>query len=225
MTGAVIIPVFADDSALEVLLQCLRGQSWAVVIVVVDGADLASTRTIAAANGCQYVLSLPGRGRQIRSAIEVVSDGMCLVLHADALVSEEMKSVWSVVSRSGDCWGRFDVAIAGLPVIAVMMNLRSRLTKICTGDQAMFFDTKLLRKAGGFSDLSLMEDIATSRRLKKFFPKKYMPLKETVGASPRRWRLQGVVRTIVSMWCYRLRFFFGADADELYRSYYSGKTR
>ncbi|NKB98057.1 MAG: hypothetical protein GKR90_06110 [Pseudomonadales bacterium] len=223
MSGTIVIPVYKDDSALEKLLRELRLQAWQSTVVVVDGAGSASTKAIVELSAATYLVASPGRGRQIQTALENVTEGMCMVLHADAFISEQMRSSWNDLVQGEACWGRFDVKIPGLTVIAAMMNYRSRLTKICTGDQAMFFHTALLREAGGFSGLSLMEDIATSKGLKTHAPEKYRPLRIKVGASPRRWRMQGVLRTIVSMWTYRLRFYFGADAEELYRSYYSRK--
>ena len=118
-------------------------------------------------------------------------------------------------------WGRFAVRIEGgavLAIVAWMMNRRSCLTGICTGDQGIFVHRELLHAVGGMPTQPLMEDIELSRRLKR----KVRPLcrTERVGTSARRWRAHGVLRTVLSMWWFRLRYWQGADAEQLAREYY-----
>ena len=106
-----------------------------------------------------------------------------------------------------------------LGLVAWLMNWRSRLTRICTGDQAMFFATGILSEVGGFPAQPLMEDIELSKRLKRSSGV-FMAPKLAVRASPRRWRQRGVLRTIGHMWWMRLRYFFGASPGALYVAYY-----
>ena len=66
-----------------------------------------------------------------------------LFLHADTVLPPEAdRAIFRAVSNLPRCWGRFDVTIEGtdpwLPWIARLMNWRSRLTGIATGDQAIF---------------------------------------------------------------------------------------
>ena len=53
-----------------------------------------------------------------------------------------------------------------LALIAWCMNLRSRLTGIATGDQAIFVTRSAFEAVLGFPDQPLMEDIALSTELK-----------------------------------------------------------
>ena len=125
------------------------------------------------------------------------------------------------LERSGRTWGRFDVRIEGhhplFPVIAAMMNLRSRLTGIATGDQAIFVATAAFAAIGGYPDIPLMEDIVLSRRLKRLG----RPLCVSARAltSGRRWEKHGVMRTILTMWRLRLAFFLGAAPSKLAARY------
>ncbi|PKO71832.1 MAG: glycosyl transferase, partial [Betaproteobacteria bacterium HGW-Betaproteobacteria-14] len=127
----------------------------------------------------------------------------------------------------GHAWGRFDVAIEGrhplLPLIARLMNLRSRLTGIATGDQAMFVSRAAFATCGGFPDIALMEDIALSRALKRIG--RPACLRQRVRTSGRRWDRQGFWRTVLLMWRLRLAYFFGADPSRLAQDYgYAQKT-
>jgi hypothetical protein len=123
-------------------------------------------------------------------------------------------------SLKSHCWGRFDVELEGrhplLGVVACAMNVRSRLTGIATGDQAIFVRRDAFR---GFPEIALMEDIAFSATMKKVGPPACLHAR--VVTSARRWERRGVLRTIVLMWRLRLMYFFGAHPDELARLYRS----
>jgi hypothetical protein len=97
------------------------------------------------------------------------------------------------------------------------MNLRSRLTGVATGDQAIFARRDAFQAAGGFPAIPLMEDIELCKRLKRL--SRPLCLRERVITSGRRWEKHGVLNTVVLMWRLRLAYFFGADPKELARLY------
>lgn len=134
-----------------------------------------------------------------------------LFLHADTRLPENFV-------LDNQVWGRFDVRIEGrhplLKVVAWSMNLRSRLTGIATGDQAIFVRRDAFP---GFPELPLMEDIAFCKAMKRIG--RPACLRARVTTSGRRWESRGVVRTIVAMWRLRLLFFLGVPADRLARRY------
>jgi GT2 family glycosyltransferase len=104
-----------------------------------------------------------------------------------------------------------------LRLIALMMNVRSRLTGIATGDQAMFMTRAAFDAVGGFPAIALMEDVALSARLKR--QSAALALGARVTPSPRRFRQHGVLHLLLLMWLLRLRFFLGADPAKLARAY------
>jgi hypothetical protein len=118
-------------------------------------------------------------------------------------------------------WGRFDVALDGahpmFRVIAAMMNLRSRLTSVATGDQAIFMRRAFYLQAGGFPQLALMEDVAFCKRARRLA--RPACLRQRVLTSARRWEKNGIWRTILLMWRLRLAYFLGADPERLARQY------
>jgi len=214
----VVIPVLGDDEALARLLLLLAQMNlWPIVV---DGAASPATAQLVADTGT-YIASNPGRGAQIAEGIAAGSAPWVWVLHADAQPSRECLACLDVLQRDGHpAWGRFDVSVPGLAVIAWFMNQRSRLTKICTGDQAMFFARPLLEDIGGFSACPLMEDIEVSRQLKRAHGGAFHAPRVQVGASDRRWRRHGIMKTVLFMWWMRVRFFFGASPEILYQRYY-----
>ena len=147
-----------------------------------------------------------------------LATGEALVfLHADTRLPAAADEMILRALRSS-LWGRFDVAIDGrhalLKTVARAMNLRSRLTGIATGDQAIF-----VRRAAfaGFEEIPLMEDIAFSRAMRR----RGAPacLRARVRTSGRRWEARGVLRTILLMWRLRLLYFFGVRPERLARLY------
>ena len=111
---------------------------------------------------------------------------------------------------------RFDNGVL-LRLVAAMMNIRSRLTGIATGDQALFVTRAAFEAAGGFPPIALMEDVALSAQLKR--GGRPLALRAHVTTSARRWRAHGMLRTMLLMWVLRLRFFLGADPAKLARVY------
>ena len=109
-----------------------------------------------------------------------------------------------------------------LRVVERAMNLRSRLSGIATGDQAIFVARAAFEAVGGFPDIALMEDVALSRTLRA--RSRPACLRAAAVTSSRRWERNGIARTIVLMWRLRLRYALGADPDELARLYQSGST-
>ena len=132
-----------------------------------------------------------------------------------------------MIGDSRPRWGRFDVRIDGRPrvlrLVAALMNVRSRLTGIATGDQGMFITRALFDEAGGFPDLPLMEDVALSRRLKSIAGRPAC-LASRVVTSGRRWEARGPWRTIVTMWRLRFDYWRGVDPAVLARRYAPGSS-
>ena len=214
----IVIPVLDDDEALTGLLSDLG--AWVGDVVVVDGRASAQTRQLVLRSGARYLTAQGGRGCQIAAGFKQLQTRWLWILHADTVLSaaacDEMERIVSGAPK----WGRFNVDIPTLPVIAAMMNWRSRFTHICTGDQGMFVHADLLDKCGGLPAIPLMEDIELSKRLKRHCDDAFYPAAATLETSPRRWHRDGISRTVLRMWTYRLRYYFGAEPHALYRAYY-----
>jgi rSAM/selenodomain-associated transferase 2 len=222
MNVAVIVPVLDEAAGIAAALarlQPLRSDN--AVIVVADGGSMDDTAALAAPLADRVVVAPRGRGSQMNAGAAAAPDADAyLFLHADTVLPDGALAAARAALR-GTSWGRFDVVIDGhhplLPVVAWFMNRRSRLTGIATGDQAMFMTRAAFAQAGGFPDIALMEDIAMSSLLRKMSAPACLAL--TVKTSGRRWERRGVVRTILTMWTLRLRFFLGAEPDDLARAY------
>lgn len=231
MKLSIIIPALNEAGAIEAALRsllALRGSGVEVMVEVIvsDGGSEDATVALARPLATRVIDAPRGRARQMNAGAAVAAGDVLLFLHADTILPESaLGAILGAMPAAGPppptVWGRFDVVIAGrapmLRVIARMMNLRSRLTGIATGDQALFMSRAAFDAAGGFPDQPLMEDIEMSRRLKR----RAAPvcLRERVTTSGRRWESRGVWCTVLLMWCLRLAYFFGAAPERLAAKY------
>jgi rSAM/selenodomain-associated transferase 2/rSAM/selenodomain-associated transferase 1 len=220
---SIVMPTFNEAGRVAARLGALQGlRAQGVEIVVADGGSADETARLARPL-CDVLISAPrGRASQMNAGARIARGGALLFLHADTRLPEEAaRRLCEALARSGRAWGRFDVAIEGrsrwLPVVAACMNLRSALTGVATGDQAIFMTRAAFEAIGGFPDIALMEDIAASRALKRL--SRPVRLREKAHTSGRRWDTHGALRTILLMWRLRLAYFLGAAPDALARRY------
>jgi rSAM/selenodomain-associated transferase 2 len=220
---SIIIPVLDEAAEIAEALAALAPlRERGAEIIVVDGGSRDGTLEAARPLADVVITAPRGRGSQMNAGAAAAHGGMLLFLHADTrLPAGADRHVIDVLGRARRAWGRFDVTIAGrsplLAIVAAMMNWRSRITGIATGDQAMFMTLAAFAQAGGFPDIALMEDIVMSRRLKAITPP--ASLAARVTTSGRRWDRDGVLRTIFMMWRLRLAFFLGVEPAHLARQY------
>ncbi|CAN0473093.1 unnamed protein product, partial [Phaeothamnion confervicola] len=192
-----------------------------VDVIVADGGSGDDTTALAQPLCDRVVVSPRGRALQMNAGADAARGDVLLFLHADTqLPADADRLVLQGLARSGRVWGRFDVQFdqgGALRLVAGAMNIRSRVTGIATGDQAMFVSRAAFEQAGRFPPIALMEDIALSARLKRIGAP--LCLTARVTTSAKRWRRDGVMRTVLLMWSLRLRYFLGADPDRLARAY------
>ena len=214
-----VIPIHNDADRLPNLLRSLRRHPELEVLVV----DYDSTDEPSAVVETELVVRATrlGRGFQIAEGVARSTRDWIWILHADCEINVSTLEALREALKTCD-WGRFDVRLAGeswtLQLVEWLMNLRSAWTGICTGDQGVFVKRSVLQRAGGVPAQMLMEDIELARRLRRISrPKR---IRTRISASARKWEREGVFRTIVRMWWFRLLYFFGVDATTLYKKYY-----
>ena len=226
MKLSIVMPALDEAAEIEAALAALapfhrRG----VEIIVVDGGSSDGTAERARGLADRVIAAARGRSLQMNAGADVAQGDALLFLHADTRLPENAdRLVLDGLARTRRVWGCFDVRFDNgvlLRLVAAMMNIRSRLTGIATGDQAMFMTRAAFDKAGGFPQIALMEAVALSVRLKRFG--RPCALRARVTTSARRWRKHGTMRIVLLMWRLRLRFFLGADPAKLARAYGYGE--
>jgi rSAM/selenodomain-associated transferase 2 len=216
---SIVVPTLNEAGAVGATLAALQPlRARGCEVIVADGGSTDATAGLARPLADAVVSSRPGRAHQQNAGAAAASGEVLLFLHADTRLPRDAHLLVSEgLRRSGRGWGRFDVRLTGrhpmLRTIERMMNLRSGLTGVATGDQAIFVRRDWFHTVGGFPDIPLMEDVALSKALKRLGPP--LCLRETVATSSRRWEQHGVYRTMVLMWGLRLAYWLGADPARL----------
>jgi rSAM/selenodomain-associated transferase 2 len=216
---SVVVPALNEASGIRPALEALAPlRASGHEVIVVDGGSSDGTPELARGL-CDRVLSAPrGRALQMNAGAAAATGDALVFLHADTRLPPGADELIFQSLRLSP-WGRFDVEIDArhplLRVVACTMNLRSRLTGIATGDQAIF-----VRRGAfpGFPEIPLMEDVAFCKAMKRFGPPACR--RERVVTSGRRWESRGVLRTMILMWGLRLMYFLGARPERLARIYH-----
>jgi len=222
MRIAVIIPTLNEDSLIENTLSSL--QDWRQrghQIILVDGGSVDETVSRATPLVDLLLVSAKGRALQMNMGAEHADADILLFLHADSILKQDADRLIIESLSTNHMWGRFKVEFSSnrliFKIVAFFMNIRSCMTSIATGDQAIFVEKQLFDQIGRFPALPLMEDIQLSIMLKR--QSKVDCLSETVITSSRRWEQGGVYKTIMLMWILRLAYFSGVPAQRLKKWY------
>ena len=224
----VVMPVLNEGGAGTGLTDRLRAlrrlRAHGAEVFVVDGGSTDDTWAIARGLADRVMSAPRGRAAQMNAGANAGGgrlDDVLLFLHSDTRLPVDADSLILAAIQHGAVWGRFDVRIDSahptLRLVGMMMNLRSRLTGIATGDQALFVTRDAFDRVGSFADLPLMEDIDLCTRLKKIGAPAC--LRQRVTTSARRWEQHGIWRTILLMWLLRLAYFLGTSANTMAQRY------
>ena len=219
---SIVIPVLNEAADIVETLTALAPlRAVGVEVIVADGGSSDATIELAIPFADQIMLAPSGRARQMNAGAAGARGDVLLFLHADTRLPASALADLEATLDDDAQWGRFDVIISGRPamlrVVAALINLRSRLSGIATGDQAIFVRHRAFDAVGGFADYPLMEDLALSDALRKRW--KPACLKAKVTTSGRRWEQHGVWRTIVLMWVLRSAYRLGVSPKVLARHY------
>jgi rSAM/selenodomain-associated transferase 2 len=222
---SIVIPALNEADTIESCLNPLQELRLAgMEVILVDGGSTDATIARAGDLVDVVISSSKGRARQMNAGFERSGGRVVLFLHSDTELPDARRMLGFVGALSaGFHWGFFNVELSGdywwCKAIARAMNWRSRLTGIASGDQAIFIERPVLHGLGGFPEQPLMEDVEMSKRLKRTVGRGLDPALK-VRTSSRRWRQNGVVKTVLLMWWIRLLYVVGISPRRLHRLYY-----
>ena len=231
MTFTVIIPTLNEADVIETTLRLTAGLGFDAILVV-DGGSTDGTRVlveaVAARTGepvsspIQLLSTSAGRARQLNAGAAAATSDVLVFLHADShLPADAGQLMQQALADPNVVGGRFDIrfdrpSVWG-QIISTFMNARSRITRISTGDQAMFVRRQVFERLGGFSDIPIMEDVEFSTRLKR--TGRTVAIDRHVTTSFRRWEGQGPLRTVLLMWALRFLYWIGVSPRRIARLY------
>lgn len=223
MNVSIIIPTLNEEIAITHLLQQLQScRELAHEVIVVDGGSKDQTVSVAESFADKVIQSEPGRALQMNKGAAQASGDVYWFVHADTVLPDAaLVIIQAHLKDKKNAWGRFNIKLSGshfmFRIIERMMNLRSCISGIATGDQGIFVKRTIFEQVGGYAVLPLMEDIELSKKLKKISPS--VCVKNVIITSSRRWEEKGILRTVLLMWRLRFLYWLGVSADKLARQY------
>lgn len=220
---SIIIPVLNEEKNISIVLENIKRLNGEKEIIVVDGGSIDNTVEIVKKKGVMLLSLQKGRGCQMNKGAETANGDTLLFLHADTTLPENaITRIVETMKNHKIIGGRFDVRFDDdrfiFKLIAFLMNWRSRLTSIFTGDQAIFIRKNIFKDIGGYLEIPLMEDIALSKRMKR--TGRVACLEYSAITSARKWKEEGIIKTILLMWFLRLLYFFKISPIFLSKIYY-----
>ena len=220
---SIIVPVFNEEQTISQVSDYFQQLNTSCELIFVDGNSADATVNALIQNQFKVInAEQSNRGAQLYKGALHAGGDILVFHHLDSRLPDNFATLINNATALHS-WGRFDVQLDSqdwrMRLVETAMNMRSRLTGIATGDQAMFVRKEtLLSYAGDLDDYPVMEDIYLSKQLKKV--SKPACLHERVVSSARYWQKNGVVTSIMKMWLFRLLYFFGMPPQKLYRLYY-----
>ena len=216
-----------EEDSINHAIQYFKRLNDACELVFIDGDSADNTVNLLIQHGFKVIKAKQAnRGAQlVQGALHTTGD-ILLLHHFDSRLPENFCELIEHALESHD-WGRFDVRLDSndwrLRIVETAMNLRSRITGIATGDQAMFIRKNvLLAYTDELENYPVMEDIYLSKQLKQ--SSSPACLRAKVVSSARYWQNNGVIVSVVKMWTFRLLYFFGMSPQTLYRLYYAKQS-
>lgn len=218
---SIIIPALNEARHIHETLQRLqplrqRGHE----VIVVDGGSSDDTVALTTPLADVVLNASPGRAGQMAAGVDVSHQPILWFLHADTQIPADADDeIIHALQDNG--WGRFDITLSGshplFRIIERMINLRSCLSGIATGDQGIFMQRELYQRIGGMPRQPLMEDVELSRLLKHH--NRPACIKRRLQTSSRRWEEHGIIRTVLLMWFLRSAYALGVPAERLAARY------
>jgi rSAM/selenodomain-associated transferase 2 len=192
-------------------------------IIVIDGDPKGETLRVISHDDVIKINSSRGRGKQMNEGAKVARGDILLFLHADTeLPADSLRLIEAAMRVQRYMAGAFDLGIKSkrymFRVIEVVASLRSRVTKIPFGDQAIFMPKHYFHKIGGYKDIPIMEDVEIMERIKKRGDRIFI-IPQKVLTSSRRWEKEGVLYCTLRNWFLQILFLLGVSPLKLSEFY------
>ncbi len=224
---AVITPVYNESENIVQWVRSLLNEFEFTQVIVVDASDNDESKSVIKRIGSDAQFDrnrltiaysgTPSRALQMNQGAQICAADVFVFLHADTQLPDDAIVCIGDAIEKGYQWGRFDVRLDApgvlFRIIEWSMNQRSAVSSIATGDQAIFVKRELFNKMDGFAAIPLMEDIEICKRLKKIAQP--ARIRSRAVTSARRWRMQGVLHTVVQMWTLRFQYWLGISPEKL----------
>lgn len=222
---SIILPVLNEVARINQAISRLRGlrPGPVIEIIVVDGDPRGGTVKAIRDRQVKTTISEEGRARQMNRGASLASGNILLFLHVDTfLPADALVRVKKAMADGRQVAGAFDLGIRTerriFRITEKYAALRTRLTRVPFGDQAIFIRKDYFNSIGGYKDIPLMEDVELMRRIRKAGDAIFI-IHEQVMTSARRWEKEGILYCTLRNWALRLSYVLGVPPERLAKWY------
>ncbi|HET6516440.1 MAG TPA: TIGR04283 family arsenosugar biosynthesis glycosyltransferase [Thermodesulfovibrionales bacterium] len=222
---SIIVPVWHEASIIHEAVSAILSLPYKGdrEVIVVDGSPHGETIEAIRNPGVKTALAEKGRSKQMNKGAALASGEILFFVHVDTELPEgALNALSSVMGQVGVVAGAFDLGIRSeRPVFRIIekaASLRSRITRIPYGDQAIFVMRDYFRAMAGFREIPLMEDLDFMKRIRKAGDK-IVIIPEKVMTSPRRWEKEGILYCTLRNWTLRTLYLLGIPPETLAKLY------
>jgi rSAM/selenodomain-associated transferase 2 len=223
---SIIIPVLNESPIIDHTIEHVYqiGSGFDPEVIVVDGDSRGGTLEAIKNKDVIKIMSPKGRGKQMNRGASAAQGDILLFLHTDTeLPKDAFEAISSAMNKLQLVGGAFDLGIKSgrsvFRLVEEVVYIRTRLTKVPYGDQAIFIRKEIFDKVRGFKEIPVMEDVEFMRRVKRS-GYKICIIPKMVKTSPRRWEKEGVLYCTVRNWALITLYSLGVDPERLVRFYY-----
>lgn len=223
---SVIIPILNERAKLPNLCEALSQLTVcaAIEVIFVDGGSEDDSVVWLKQNNFTVITAQKGRAYQMNAGAKLAQGEWLIFLHADTYMPATFFTALAA-QPSHVAWGHARVKLDDNTHIASWVErgiaFRAAISGVATGDQTLFVRRNIFNAMGGYEPILLMEDVALSRKLNRYYDKAILPVE--VATSSRKWRKNGYIKTIILMWCIQLAYVCGVSTNRLHRWYYGGR--
>jgi len=224
---SVIIPTYNEESAIERTLAHLSRVHGDLEIIVADGESTDRTRARVESliptfpRPLRVIRAPRNRARQLNHAGREARGDTLLFLHADVITPPDVVEAMEQALAAGiHCGGNFDLVFEGESAWNRAFTWANRVRRrfgIYYGDSGIFVRRRVFERLGGFKTIPVMDDYEFIRRMERAGRTLCLPV--TLKVSDRRWRRQGIPRTLLSWILVQSLFSIGIPAEYLARFY------
>ena len=224
---SIVIPTYNEATFIIAVLDRLKHVRGDFEVLVADGSSTDQTREIVREIATAYprplrmVESVRNRALQLNGAAHQAHGDVFLFLHADMLVPQEtVEAIEQSLCDREAVGGNFQIVFAGDTAVERFFTWCYRVRRpfgIYYGDSGVFVRREVFERLGGFKPIPVMDDYEFVRRLER--TGRTVCLNPPMLVSDRRWRVQGLFRTLFSWVWIQTLYSLGVPASHLARWY------
>ncbi|HEV2246363.1 MAG TPA: TIGR04283 family arsenosugar biosynthesis glycosyltransferase [Terriglobia bacterium] len=224
---SIVIPTYNEAISIRTVLDRLKHVRGDFEVLVADGSSTDRTREIVREIAGTYpcplrlVESVRHRATQLNEAARQARGDIFLFLHADMLAPPEtIESIEQSLREASVAGGNFQIVFEGDTFVEDFFTWCYRVRRpfgIYYGDSGVFVRRSVFERLGGFKPIPIMDDYEFIRRLER--AGRTVCLIPPMLVSDRRWRAQGLFRTLSSWVWIQTLYSLGVPAERLARWY------